>query len=120
MRGWGQVVGGGASAMGRGAARLVEGKPQGILGHVGQIYRSGTQGAGERALMWGPNQVHMMGARQGGVLGGLGALAKSRYGQMAGVAGLGAAGLYAGSKLLHHQPQQTAPAQPQMQGYGYY
>lgn len=109
LKGWGNVLsGGGAVAAGRARAG-------GLLGHIGQIYRSGAQQLGERAVL-NPAGTHamMMGARSGGVLGGLGALARSRYGQMAAIPVLGAGAYLAGRKLLGGGQQQQ---QPQQQGY---
>lgn len=45
-------------------------------------------------------------ANGGGMWGGLKSIGKSRYGQMAGTAALGAGGLYAGSKMIGSRQQQ--------------
>lgn len=131
LRGWGQLVAGGNSA-----ARLGSRQQGGVLNHIGAIYRAGAKAAPVRALQLAPGHEHMMGARRGGVLGGLGALGRSRYGQMAGVAALGLGGVAVhqayqrfkerkaeqqAQEMQQAQLQQMqAQMQQQMQGqYGY-
>lgn len=106
LKGISQTIrGGGAFAKGREAAG-------GLLGHMKQIYRAGATPMGERAIL-GPGGAIMAGARGGGVMGGLGALARSRYGQMAAVPLAAGGALWAGKKLLGGGQQQ----QPQQQYY---
>jgi len=109
LRGWGQVLGGG----GGGALAAGRARAGGLLGHLGQIYRAGATPLGERAVL-NPAGTHamMMGARSGGVLGGLGALARSRYGQMAAIPALGVGAYFLGKKLLGGGQQQQQQQQP--------
>ena len=58
----------------------------GLMKHMQQIYGAGA-GKAERL-------------GKGKILGGLGALARSRYGQMAGTVGAGAAGLYGAGRMV--------------------
>jgi len=61
----------------------------GVSRHIKQIYRSGAKPVAVKGVEGGGN-----------MFGGLKALARSPYGQMAAVPALAAGGLYAGKKLL--------------------
>lgn len=79
------------------------------VGKGGVVKSIGGKGA-ERAGGIGKHiqQIYQAGAAKGGrgMLGGLGAVARSRYGQMAAVPLLAGGGLYAGKKILGGGSQQ--------------
>jgi hypothetical protein len=85
-----------AAVGGKGATRA-----GGVMEHMKQIYKGGAtpRGAGTIA-------GKAVKERAGGTLGGLGALARSRYGQMGAVGALGAGGLVAGKRMMEGRQRQ--------------
>lgn len=88
---------------GKGATRV-----GGVGEHMKQIYQAGAKSRGAGTIMTkaGPKAVS---ERAGGTLGGLGALARSRYGQMGAAGALGVGGLALGSRALSSRRQQRPP-----------
>jgi len=135
----GGLKGIGRTVQGGGAFNKARESAGGLFGHMKQIYQTGARGAAPKALssiggvagdarnllsgqlgsgagaraILGPGGATLTGARGGGVMGGLGALARSRYGQMAAVPAAAGGALWAGKKLLGGGQQQ----QPQQQQY---
>lgn len=90
------TVGTTAAVGGKGASRAGS-----VVEHMKQIYKGGAtpRGAGTIA-------GRAVKERAGGTLGGLGALARSRYGQMGAAGALGAGGLVAGKRMMEGRPRQ--------------
>jgi hypothetical protein len=82
LKGWGNVLQGNT-------------RPGKFIDNIKEVYNRGAT----RAIKGGAE-----GAQQG-AWGGIKSVAKSRYGQMAAVPAIGAAGLYAGNKLLNSTNQ---------------